>query len=162
MPEDSNELPDPVPTNHGQFEGPATKNDYLEAQEMSPTDTAQLRFQERQTREALAQSESRKYDEVTKLSLTDVFTQEAREKLSRLNSSERSNRPNTALIVQVDVKGLKDVNDGVGGHEAGNILLKNVADLLKSLARLEDGDLAGRLGGDEFGLVIFFNSHEIT
>ena len=54
-------------------------------------------------------------------------------------------------LVSLDLDGLKRVNDSAG-HEAGDEVLTSFADLLDSLCRAED--LPGRLGGDEFGLLL--------
>lgn len=54
-------------------------------------------------------------------------------------------------VLWVDVDNLKLVNDGLG-HEAGNVLLKAVADLLRSKVRASD--LVVRYGGDEFVVVL--------
>lgn len=166
MSEDPPTLPNPVPTNHGRFEGPGSPEDYAKAQKMDPGQIAQLKFQERAAVDALA---SRKHDKLTGFLRGDDFKEEVAQKLVLLGSSEQIDQPNVALIVQADVKGLKSVNDGEGGHGAGNDVLKNVADLLinvselfKNVVRLQRGDLAGRLGGDEFGLALFFNTGSIN
>lgn len=64
------------------------------------------------------------------------------------NLSRIDNRDNLPLSVIVgDINGLKITND-VLGHQAGDELLQNVADLLESNCR--KGDLVARWGGDEF------------
>ena len=54
-------------------------------------------------------------------------------------------------LVSLDLDGLKRVNDSAG-HEAGDEVLTNFAALLGALCRVED--LPGRLGGDEFSLLL--------
>jgi diguanylate cyclase (GGDEF)-like protein len=56
-----------------------------------------------------------------------------------------------ACLLLLDLDGFKAVND-VAGHEAGDHLLCEIADVLRSGAR--DGDLVARLGGDEFALLV--------
>jgi diguanylate cyclase (GGDEF)-like protein len=50
-------------------------------------------------------------------------------------------------FIMLDVDNLKPVNDKYG-HEAGNLLLINIAQCLNSVLR--QGDIAARYGGDEF------------
>lgn len=63
----------------------------------------------------------------------------------------RAGRYRTPLSLVIgDVDGLKAINDR-GGHHAGNLALRAVADSLRSDAR--QTDLAARIGGDEFALI---------
>jgi diguanylate cyclase (GGDEF)-like protein len=65
---------------------------------------------------------------------------------------ERATRARSALgLVVLDCDDLKAVNDR-GGHELGDAVLQMVADFVRAEKRPED--VAGRLGGDEFGLVV--------
>lgn len=57
-----------------------------------------------------------------------------------------------AALVFVDVDGLKPINDK-HGHAAGDAALKAVASVLLHNVRLSD--VVGRLGGDEFGILLW-------
>jgi len=54
-------------------------------------------------------------------------------------------------VIAADVDGLKLVND-THGHEAGDVLIKSAADILRSVFRTED--LVARIGGDEFVVLL--------
>ncbi len=54
-------------------------------------------------------------------------------------------------LLMLDLDGLKPIND-TGGHAAGDDAIKQVAAVLIETTR--DSDLIGRLGGDEFGVVL--------
>jgi diguanylate cyclase (GGDEF)-like protein len=55
------------------------------------------------------------------------------------------------VLLLIDLDGFKSIND-TGGHDAGDAVLVQVAARLRALIR--ETDLATRLGGDEFGLVL--------
>jgi diguanylate cyclase (GGDEF)-like protein len=56
----------------------------------------------------------------------------------------------TTLVVFIDLDGFKPVND-VHGHDAGDQVLREVAERVSSAVR--PGDAVGRYGGDEFVVV---------
>ncbi|HXP36371.1 MAG TPA: EAL domain-containing protein [Solirubrobacteraceae bacterium] len=64
-----------------------------------------------------------------------------------LKVAKRSSEPHAVLVMDLD--GFKQVNDSLG-HDAGDVLLKQVGERL--VAALREGDTVARLGGDEFGI----------
>jgi diguanylate cyclase (GGDEF)-like protein/PAS domain S-box-containing protein len=83
--------------------------------------------------------------------LTDLFNRRyLDETLEReLSRAERETYP--LCIVMMDIDHFKDVND-VYGHQAGDVVLKSLADSI--LAQCRQGDFACRYGGEEFVLVM--------
>jgi len=62
-----------------------------------------------------------------------------------------------ASIVYFDLDGLKAVND-VHGHAAGDAALQHIAQIL--LDSVRNTDVVGRLGGDEFGVLLVQTDEE--
>ena len=72
--------------------------------------------------------------------------------LSRMMSfAERYDTPSS--VIYFDVNGLKAINDTLG-HAAGDAVLSEVAQAL--LKNVRDSDFVGRLGGDEFGVILAY------
>ena len=61
-----------------------------------------------------------------------------------------------ASLIYLDLDGMKDINDRFG-HAAGDRALLLVAETLA--ANIRSSDLVGRLGGDEFGIILSRASH---
>jgi diguanylate cyclase (GGDEF)-like protein len=57
----------------------------------------------------------------------------------------------SAMLVQFDLDGFKAINDNLG-HDAGDRALADFARIL--LKTFRDSDVVGRLGGDEFGVLM--------
>jgi diguanylate cyclase (GGDEF)-like protein len=72
------------------------------------------------------------------------------ERLSQALSQARRYNRRLALLF-VDLDGFKAVNDSYG-HDVGDALLKEIAVRLR--ASLREGDVVGRIGGDEFVVLI--------
>jgi diguanylate cyclase (GGDEF)-like protein len=85
-------------------------------------------------------------DELTDLYNRRYFYKRLQEELDR----GRLTKQPVALLA-LDVDGLKVINDEYG-HQVGDIVLRNFAEVLAEQAR--SGDVPGRLGGDEFGVIM--------
>lgn len=72
-----------------------------------------------------------------------------------MSAVERYKTP--AAVIYLDLDGLKALNDGFG-HAAGDAALKHVGRLLAESVR--ETDIVGRLGGDEFGVILNHASAE--
>jgi diguanylate cyclase (GGDEF)-like protein len=66
-----------------------------------------------------------------------------------MSEVERYKTP--AAVIYIDLDGFKALNDGYG-HAAGDAVLRHVALLL--LDSVRESDVVGRLGGDEFGIIL--------
>ena len=71
------------------------------------------------------------------------------DRLSQAMSQARRNKKHVALLF-LDLDGFKPIND-IHGHEAGDVVLKMVAQRLLACVRAVDS--VARLGGDEFAVV---------
>lgn len=72
-----------------------------------------------------------------------------REVSKALALAERHDAP--SALIYLDLNGFKKINDTYG-HAAGDTALVQVADLIA--AHVRETDTVGRLGGDEFGVVL--------
>ncbi|MES9815347.1 MAG: EAL domain-containing protein [Candidatus Thiodiazotropha sp.] len=85
-------------------------------------------------------------DELTGLASRVRFYQQLEESIK---SSDRSGR--RFALLYVDLDDFKGVNDSLG-HDAGDLLLKDIAKYLKSVSR--EIDFVARLSGDEFCIIV--------
>jgi diguanylate cyclase (GGDEF)-like protein len=76
--------------------------------------------------------------------------------LSRMIAFTRRYGPPSSVIY-FDVNGMKQIND-THGHPAGDAALRHVAEVLCKNVR--SSDIVGRLGGDEFGVILAQTSQE--
>ncbi|ADV84633.1 diguanylate cyclase [Terriglobus saanensis] len=100
--------------------------------------------------EGLRQTADLKYRAMTD-SLTGLFNRHGLDMLSvpELDLAARYNWPCSALMM--DVNHFKEINDR-RGHAAGDLALSSIAGILKSTLRTSD--LATRVGGDEFFVLL--------
>lgn len=98
---------------------------------------------------------ARAQEALQRLALTDVLTGLANRSLladrlgQALARAERGALPPAVILIDLDE--FKVVNDSLG-HSAGDAVLVEIADRLRSVVR--ETDTIGRLGGDEFAIVL--------
>lgn len=86
------------------------------------------------------------HDALTNLPNRNLFWDRVKQALSLARRNESG-----AAVLWIDLDGFKDVNDRFG-HAAGDAVLQQVAQRLKS--RIRDSDTVARMGGDEFAVVM--------
>jgi diguanylate cyclase (GGDEF)-like protein/PAS domain S-box-containing protein len=86
------------------------------------------------------------HDFLTGLSSRSWFMRQAEIELHR---AQRYSNP--LSIIMMDIDFFKRIND-THGHQAGDVVLKHVAELCRHMLR--DSDVCGRLGGEEFALLL--------
>jgi diguanylate cyclase len=104
---------------------------------------------------AFWRSSERVRAEVNRMAVHDALTGLPNRRLfseSLLRAVARTSRqPHDLAVLFLDLDGFKDVNDTMG-HDAGDALLRAVADRIRATVRT--CDTAARLGGDEFGVLL--------
>ena len=85
------------------------------------------------------------HDTLTNLANRTLFTEEMKQALTRLRQ-----RGKGFAVYMLDLDKFKDINDSLG-HPAGDNLLEQVAQRLRSCTRRSD--TVARLGGDEFAII---------
>lgn len=86
------------------------------------------------------------YDTLTGLPNRAMFNMHLQQSLKRVRRYDRH-----GALLFIDLDGFKAVNDGYG-HEYGDELLRQVGGRLSTVLR--DSDIAARIGGDEFTLIL--------
>jgi len=106
-------------------------------------------------REELSRSKGR-IDHLEKLadqdSLLPIHNRRAfvRELTRAISMTERYGTPSS--VIYFDVNGMKQIHDSLG-HGAGDVALHRIAEHLR--VSIRESDIVGRLGGDEFGVILF-------
>jgi diguanylate cyclase (GGDEF)-like protein len=99
-------------------------------------------------------------DALTNVSNRRAFVEALEGEVDRLNNAQTTNKPLAPLSVIIfDIDKFKLVNDTYG-HEAGNDVLVEIAKRVS--AALRSFDLIGRLGGEEFGILLPRTSKDIA
>ncbi len=104
---------------------------------------------------ALAIANSEAISQLERRAVSDPLTglanhREFHERLMR--EVARAEREGTALsVVLMDLDHFKQVND-IHGHQIGDLVLRETADRLRGAAR--EGEIIGRVGGEEFAWII--------
>jgi len=94
-------------------------------------------------------------DKITKVRTGGSFSRFCDARASDFHNGRREEDKKPFCIVFIDVDGLKMCNDE-GGHDAGNRLLRRIADRLKR----HFGSRVGRFHGDEFGILLEYTRKE--
>lgn len=96
--------------------------------------------------------EKAKQDEVSYLSNHDYLTNIYNRRFFTESYHRLNHKENYPLgVMMIDVNGLKIINDAYG-HNIGDLVLKNVANILNKSSRNED--IVCRIGGDEFAILL--------
>ncbi|MFA5520070.1 MAG: diguanylate cyclase [Spirochaetota bacterium] len=85
-------------------------------------------------------------DRMTGLYVHHYFQERLTEEIKR---SERNNAPLT--LIMADLDNFKNINDNYG-HQAGDIILKNIAKIIHD--NIRSFDIAARYGGEEFAIIL--------
>ncbi len=108
---------------------------------------------------AQLQTKQRDLERLTRLDgLTGLYNRNTFVELTLRELSRAQRQGSATTILLLDLDHFKRVND-TWGHPAGDAVLKNVAVLLGSSIRATD--LAGRLGGEEF-IILLPNTSEVA
>lgn len=100
------------------------------------------------------------YKEIQQLAITDGLTglhnhRYFQEKLSHeFKRYDRYKEPISILLIDIDY--FKKINDTYG-HQTGDIILKDVAKIIKKTVR--DIDISARYGGEEFAVILIGTGH---
>lgn|SRR6185312_2636679 len=147
--------PERAPRRRATDPGPATTGDRDMSPEMHAlvAEREALRRELSDARQQIAQLE-RLADEDA---LTPIANRRAfvRELTRMIAFTKRYGVPSS--VVYFDVNGMKQINDN-HGHPAGDAALRLVAKTL--LDNVRSSDIVGRLGGDEFGVILAHTNQE--
>lgn len=91
-------------------------------------------------------------DSLTMLPNRGMFMEILRDALKSAGESEDDGSGDAKIaVISVNIDGFRAINEGMG-HTIGDLLLREVAERIR--ARLRNTDTAGRLGGDDFLILV--------
>lgn len=90
---------------------------------------------------------------VDRMAFEDVLTGVGNRRMVDDTLDRLSARGEAAAVVLLDIDGLKQIND-TRGHAAGDVAIQLVADVVSAAVVAWPGATIGRLGGDEFCVVL--------
>jgi len=122
-----------------------------EQHQQALSNIAALNFELRQECARRAEAEARALDLAYHDVLTGLYNRIGFGEKLAVALAATDKRANPLALLCLDLDGFKPVNDSLG-HQAGDALLKAVADRLRGC--LHDADCVGRIGGDEFAIVL--------
>ncbi|WP_339725573.1 sensor domain-containing diguanylate cyclase [uncultured Paraglaciecola sp.] len=143
-----------VPFGEAPLHGVVVVQSYDDKITFTEKDVQLLSFVARHIRNAIERMQARadlqflaQHDTLTKLSNRSLFNDKADH---ALNKCRRQSNKNMALLF-LDLDKFKHINDTYG-HHIGDLLLVEVANLIKTCIR--ETDTLSRLGGDEFAVLL--------
>ena len=83
--------------------------------------------------------------------LTDIYNRRAFKEIATKMIALSNRKKRRIAVFHIDIDNFKSINDSLG-HDAGDTVLKSVAQNLNNILRQED--ITGRIGGDEFAVVL--------
>ena len=103
-------------------------------------------------REQSIQTANQQLEELSKVDgLTQLLNRRAWEELLSIEYKRLLRSQATSTLVMLDIDHFKRVNDNYG-HQAGDEIIRMVSQQLRQQKR--DSDIAGRYGGEEFGVIL--------
>lgn len=90
-------------------------------------------------------------EKLEKLVITDQLTKLYSRKYLDEAIQKSMNKDGKGVFILIDIDNFKKINDTYG-HQTGDIVLKQVADVIKS--NIRDGDIAARWGGEELAVYL--------
>lgn len=105
----------------------------------------------------LKQHQDKLAEMASKDGLTGLFNHNVLIELLKKELHNQERNGSNISFVMIDIDHFKNINDNYG-HTAGDMVLKELSKILLSTSR--SGDIIGRYGGEEFGIVLSETSSE--